>query len=381
MAGHPLFCVSSALDWNRQVSTRIKFNRLILKSFNLPGVLMQDVHEEMSQSWIPNLFRLRAKKSMSVLGLTVLLCLGGYSQAQINEEHIGTIVRVSTTVGDLSVGLYDEATELTVANFLSYLEREGDNYNQTYIHRTANTTGGDFQIVQGGAYRFTPFVGAVEITVQDPVLNEPVFSNVRGTIAMAKLTGLPNSATNQWFFNVTDNSASLDVQNEGFTVFGEVLGGEQGMATLEAIMALQKVDLGNRANFAPIITQEYSGRPDDEFVFVNMEVVDRFSSAVNVYEANRGLLIASVNVDDGAETYSLNFSVVDADAIEVNVDSVLKLDGAPEAAATFNSSTGRLFFPTIEFSAGQTAFDCTNAEFELESVDPYRFSLVSFDPC
>ena len=49
--------------------------------------------------------------------------------------------------------------------------------------------------------------------------------------------------------------------------------------------------------------------------------------------------------------------------------------------ATFDSSSGRLFFPEVEVSSGQSAFSCTNAEFELESADPYRFTLVSFDSC
>src|SRR5262249_20728999 len=53
------------------------------------------------------------------------------------------------------------------------------------------------------------------------VANEFSSSNVAGTIAMAQSTG-PNSATNQFFFNLVDNSAALDRQL--FTVFGKVVG-------------------------------------------------------------------------------------------------------------------------------------------------------------
>lgn len=47
--------------------------------------------------------------------------------------------------------------------------------------------------------------------------------NVAGTIAMAKLGGNPNSATSQFFINVANNDANLDMQNGGFTVFGRIL--------------------------------------------------------------------------------------------------------------------------------------------------------------
>ncbi len=42
---------------------------------------------------------------------------------------------------------------------------------------------------------------------------------------MALVSGEPDSATSGFFFNLADNSANLDNQNGGFTVFGRILSG------------------------------------------------------------------------------------------------------------------------------------------------------------
>ncbi|MEM9218748.1 MAG: peptidylprolyl isomerase [Cyanobacteria bacterium P01_F01_bin.150] len=162
--------------------------------------------------------------------------------------------------GITNVLLFDQAgagAPLTVQNFQNYVNR-GD-YDNSIIHRAI-----DGFVVQGGGYRMADGDTTTLSALLDLVANRTIFedipsdppvvnefsgdrSNLRGTIAMAKLGGNPDSATNEWFFNLGDNSANLDSQNEGFTVFGEVLS-EADMAPIDAITEFPGLS-SNRQNF------------------------------------------------------------------------------------------------------------------------------------
>jgi len=140
-----------------------------------------------------------------------------------------TVVRFDTSLGFFDVELFDDTTPNTVANFLNYVN-DGD-YTNSFFHRLSY----DF-VLQGGAFTYdinTDFFDFVP--VDPPVVNEPVHSNLRGTIAMAKVAGDPNSATSQFFVNLKNNSAILDGQNGGFTPFGQVQG--NGMEVVDRLAA------------------------------------------------------------------------------------------------------------------------------------------------
>jgi cyclophilin family peptidyl-prolyl cis-trans isomerase len=69
-------------------------------------------------------------------------------------------------------------------------------------------------------------------------VNEPGESNLTGTIAMARVGGQVNSATSEFFINLSDNTG-LDTVDEGFTVFGAVV--SEDMPVVEAVAALPRL--------------------------------------------------------------------------------------------------------------------------------------------
>ena len=145
----------------------------------------------------------------------------------------GQVVQMATGYGKINVEILSEAAPNTVANFLTYVNSGA--YANTLFHRSVS----GFVLQAGGYFIDNNLVTPVE--TNDPVANEFNLSNVRGTLAMAKVSGDPDSATSQWFFNLADNSANLDSQNGGFTVFARVIG--TGMTVADAIAALPIYDV------------------------------------------------------------------------------------------------------------------------------------------
>ncbi len=158
-----------------------------------------------------------------------------------------TTVRLATTLGAIDILLYDQAAPRTVANFLAYVQ--GDAYRNSFIHRSVPNF-----VIQGGGFVWDDTSNTVRSVVsRGNLANEASIarSNRRGTIAMAKLGGDPDSATSQWFINLADNGASLDFQNGGYTVFGEVSAGS--MAVVDAIGALPRVNAGSPFDTLPVV--------------------------------------------------------------------------------------------------------------------------------
>lgn len=152
---------------------------------------------------------------------------------RFRDSDVSVARRFTTNIGTFDVVLFEEATPLTVQNFLAYAD--GGRFRNTFFHRAPQ----DF-VVQGGGFTHNGSSFG-EVNTFPPVQNEPGISNRRGTVAMAKLGGDPNSATSQFFINLSDNNASnLDFQNGGFTVFGRIAG--DGMDLFDDVNDMPKGD-------------------------------------------------------------------------------------------------------------------------------------------
>lgn len=178
-----------------------------------------------------------------LLKLAMVLAMG------FPAASTATTVRLQTTLGNVDIQLYDAEAPLTVANFLNYVNSGA--YNNSFIHRSVAGF-----VIQGGGYTWNSTTNSAnQITANPPVINEfsASRSNLRGTIAMAKPSGVPNGATSQWFINLADNSAALDIQNEngGYTVFGQVT---SGMDVVDAIAALPTTNAGGVFTELPLAT-------------------------------------------------------------------------------------------------------------------------------
>jgi peptidyl-prolyl cis-trans isomerase A (cyclophilin A) len=176
-----------------------------------------------------------------------------------------SLISMQTVLGTIDIQLFDTDAPQTVANFMNYVNSGA--YNNTFIHRSVPGF-----VIQGGGYAWDPIShSAPHITTSAPITNEfsTTRSNLRGTIAMAKVGTDPNSATSEWFINLADNSANLDFQNGGFTVFGQV--SINGMQVIDAIAALQRVNAGSPFDSLPLVNpyDSASGWQATNFVTVN----------------------------------------------------------------------------------------------------------------
>lgn len=190
------------------------------------------------------------KVTSPMKSLMLRLALAATALLVAFSSHAQTLVRVHTTQGPIDMRLLDAEAPITTANFLAYVR--GGDYADVMFHRSAWSGSQPF-VIQTGGYEWPAGGSITSVPSRGTIANEfsTARSNVRGTVAMAKLGGDPNSATSQWFVNMNNNAANLDTQNGGFTVFARVT--TPGMATADRISLLQRVNAGGAFSELPVV--------------------------------------------------------------------------------------------------------------------------------
>lgn len=191
----------------------------------------------------------------------------------------GQVVRVLSSEGPFDMQLFPASAPKTATNFLRYVD--AGFYRGLLVHRSVP----GFVIQTGGVALLGSSLDYVPTFA--PVTNEFQLSNLRGTVAMAKAEGNPDSATSQWFVNLSNNT-DLDTNNGGFTVFARVLG--SGMSNVDRIAALPVYnktnaivlrDFGSLFSELPLRNHNTNENPPLIASFVLIDNVVRLPTAIS----------------------------------------------------------------------------------------------------
>jgi len=156
---------------------------------------------------------LKGAEMKKILIVAVLL-LAIFTTAQA-----GTKVEMKTNMGTIQLELNDEKAPITVNNFLSYVDDKF--YDGTIFHRVISNF-----MIQAGGFDKAPKRKTVKASIKNEADNG--LKNEKGTVAMAR-TGVIDSATSQFFINLTDNKflnhRGKTGNTYGYAVFGKVIAG------------------------------------------------------------------------------------------------------------------------------------------------------------
>jgi len=156
---------------------------------------------------------------MFVRALFFILCLACAPAFAADESATNPHVVLDTSEGKITVELLSKEAPLSVANFIEYAK--SGFYDGTVFHRVIPNF-----MIQGGGFTADMTQKETRGNLKNEANNG--LRNLRGTLAMAR-RGEPDSATAQFFINLTENNF-LDHQNEtnagwGYAVFGRVTAG------------------------------------------------------------------------------------------------------------------------------------------------------------
>ncbi len=175
---------------------------------------------------------------MKKIILTIILLFFAITNSSAQKKEICLI---KTSLGDITVALYPKKAQITVANFLKYIDAHL--YDNTTFFRSVTLQNQQkdsvkIEVIQGGEVDSTKVFAAIplERTSKTGLLHK------NGAISMARDT--PDSATCSFFICINDQP-SLDFggkrnkDGQGFAAFGKVT---KGMDVVKKIQLLAPND-------------------------------------------------------------------------------------------------------------------------------------------
>jgi peptidyl-prolyl cis-trans isomerase B (cyclophilin B) len=169
----------------------------------------------------------RRGRLILAVGLMAGLILGAGASARAERSH--PLVKLETSMGDITLELYPDKAPATVANFLEYVN--AGFFNGTIFHRVISGF-----MIQGGGLDAQMNKKATRAPIKNEADNG--LTNDAYTAAMAR-TGDPHSATAQFFINTVNNSflnhTAKTPQGWGYAVFAKVVQGKEVVDKIKAV--------------------------------------------------------------------------------------------------------------------------------------------------
>ena len=170
-----------------------------------------------------------------VFSLLIVMCSSAFVAHANQQMENKIMIKLSPSMGEITLELDAENAPITVENFLSYVD--SGHYDNTIFHRVIPGF-----VIQGGGM----VSGMQEKKTGAPIQNEADngLKNLTGSICMAR-TNVPHSATSQFFINLKDNHFLDHTEKTesgwGYAVFGRVV---SGMDVVEKIAGVETGNVG-----------------------------------------------------------------------------------------------------------------------------------------
>jgi len=151
------------------------------------------------------------------------------------EKGMNVKVKLTTSMGAMTLELNEEKAPISSANFIKYVQ--SGHYDGTIFHRVISNF-----MIQGGGFTKDMQQKSVNASIKNESTNG--LKNDLYTVAMAR-TNVRDSATSQFFINVKNNDflnyTGEQPSGHGYAVFGKII---EGMDIVDKMKAVRTATIG-----------------------------------------------------------------------------------------------------------------------------------------